>query len=377
MQVQLRPGDDDGAPGVVHALAEQVLAEAPLLAAKQVGQRLESVVVAACDGSAAPPVVHERVHRFLQHALLVADDNLRRAQVYEALQPVVAVDDAAVEVVQVARGEASAVQLHHRAQLRRQNRERGHDHPLRHVAALAERLHDAHPLDSLLAPLSGSILHLLLQAVAERVEVEPFEDFQHRFRAHRRLERGGVAVAQLAATALREQVADGEGFQLAYPVFQSGFQLGLVVLYLDFGLVYVAFDYHEALFDFDERHFLRRQGEVALKPRYLLLGLVDSGGDCGDFGVERSERVGKIARYPGVVLPAPFGAGQNQIRQVGRRHALVFAGRHHFRLESVYGVVGFLDRILDPGDFGVERSKRGGALARYLLVVQSALFVVR
>ncbi len=44
----------------------------------------------------------------LQHPLLVADDDFRRVQIDQLLQPVVAVDDAAIQIVQIARGEVAA-----------------------------------------------------------------------------------------------------------------------------------------------------------------------------------------------------------------------------------------------------------------------------
>ena len=124
MQLQLRADDDDRAARVVDALAEQVLAEPALLALEHVGQALELVVAGTRDGAATAAVIDQRVDGLLQHALLVADDDLRRAQLQQPLEAVVAVDHAAVEVVQVGRGEAAAVQLHHRAQVRRQHRQR-------------------------------------------------------------------------------------------------------------------------------------------------------------------------------------------------------------------------------------------------------------
>ena len=47
VQLELRADDDDRAAGVVDALAEQVLAEAALLALEHVGQRLQR---AGCRG---------------------------------------------------------------------------------------------------------------------------------------------------------------------------------------------------------------------------------------------------------------------------------------------------------------------------------------
>jgi hypothetical protein len=53
------------------------------------------------DGLAAAAVVEQRVDGLLQHALLVADDDLGRVELLQPLEAVVAVDDAAVEVVEV------------------------------------------------------------------------------------------------------------------------------------------------------------------------------------------------------------------------------------------------------------------------------------
>src|ERR1700678_1438011 len=102
--VQLERGadDDDRAARVVDALAEQVLTEAPLLALEHVAQALERALVRTGDRLAAAAVVEEGVDRFLQHAALVADDDLGRVELEQALQAVVAVDDASVKVVEIA-----------------------------------------------------------------------------------------------------------------------------------------------------------------------------------------------------------------------------------------------------------------------------------
>ena len=80
VQLQFGADDDDRAAGIVHALAEQVLAEAALLALERVGQRLERAVVGAAQHAAAAAVIEQRVHGFLQHALFVAHDDVRRVQ---------------------------------------------------------------------------------------------------------------------------------------------------------------------------------------------------------------------------------------------------------------------------------------------------------
>src|SRR2546422_147297 len=77
------------------------------------------------------------VARLLEHALLVVDDDLGRAEVEQPAEPVVAVDDAAVQVVEVGRGEPAAVELHHRAQVGRDDGDDAQDHGPRVVDAPA------------------------------------------------------------------------------------------------------------------------------------------------------------------------------------------------------------------------------------------------
>ena len=122
VQLQRRADHDDRAARVVDALAEQVLAEPALLALEHVGERLERAVARSGDRTTAAAVVEQRVDGLLQHALLVVDDDLGRTEVEQALQPVVPVDDAAVEVVEVGGREAATVELHHRAQVGRDHR---------------------------------------------------------------------------------------------------------------------------------------------------------------------------------------------------------------------------------------------------------------
>ena len=143
VQLQRRADHDDRTAGVVDALAEQVLTETALLALDHVGQRLQRALVGAGDGAAAAAVVEQRIDRLLQHALFVAHDDVRRVQLEQPAQAVVAVDDAAIQVVQVGGRETTAIQRHQRTQIRRQHRQHRQHHPLRLVAGLDERLRAA------------------------------------------------------------------------------------------------------------------------------------------------------------------------------------------------------------------------------------------
>ena len=191
VQLQLGTHDDHRTAGIVDALAQQVLAEAPLLALQHVGQRLQRALVGTGDDPAAAAVVEQGVHRLLQHPLLVADDDVRRAQLDQPLQAVVPVDHPAVEVVQVGGGEAAAVQRHQRTQLRRDHRHDGHDHPFRAVAGLDEGLDDLQALGRLLLLHFRRVVRQLApQAVGLLVEVDGHQQVADRLGA----DLGGEAV---------------------------------------------------------------------------------------------------------------------------------------------------------------------------------------
>ena len=192
MQLEFRADDDNGTARIVDALAEQVLAEAALFALEHVGERLERAVARARDRTAATAVIDQGVDSLLQHALLVAHDDVRRTEVQEALEAVVAVDDAAVEIVEVGRREAATVKLYHWAQVWRDDWDDVEDHPRRLVARLAECLDNFEAADSADLLLAGSRADFLAQDLAHAVEVELLEELLDGLGAHADAE--GIAV---------------------------------------------------------------------------------------------------------------------------------------------------------------------------------------
>ena len=97
--LELRPDDDNAAAGIVHALAQQVLAEAALFAPEHIRKGFEGPVARAGDRAAPTAVIDESIHCLLEHALLVADDDIRRFELQQPVQPVVPIDNPAVQVV--------------------------------------------------------------------------------------------------------------------------------------------------------------------------------------------------------------------------------------------------------------------------------------
>src|SRR5688572_15037661 len=117
VELELGTDDDDGAAGIVDALAEQVLAETTLLALEHVRKGLQGTVAGARDRAAVTTVVEERVDRFLQHALFVVNDHIGRLQLHQVPETIIPVDDAAIEVVEIGGREAAALERDERAQV--------------------------------------------------------------------------------------------------------------------------------------------------------------------------------------------------------------------------------------------------------------------
>ena len=85
IDLQLGAYHNNGAAGVVHALAQQVLAETALLTLEHVAQGLERSVIGAGDGAPTAAVVDQRIHGLLEHTLFIADDDVRGLQLHKTL----------------------------------------------------------------------------------------------------------------------------------------------------------------------------------------------------------------------------------------------------------------------------------------------------
>ena len=180
MQLEVRTHDDHGTAGIVDALAEQVLAETALLTLEHVRQRLQRALVGTGDDAATTAIVEQGVDGFLQHPLLVPDNDIRRAQLDEALEAVVTVDHTTIEVVQVRRRETAAIERHQRTQFRRNDRHDRQDHPLRAVAGCHEVLEQLETLGVLLQlQLGTGFLHVFADLRAFFFQIHIDQDFAH------------------------------------------------------------------------------------------------------------------------------------------------------------------------------------------------------
>ncbi len=174
---------DHGTARIVDALTQQVLTETTALAFDHVGQRLQRALVGAGHGLAATAVVQQAVHGFLQHALFVARNDFGRFQFQQTAQTAVAVDDTAVQVVQIGGRKAAAIQRHQRTQVRRQHGQHFKHHPTGLDARLLEGFQHFETLGVLLDFEFGAG-QVATQALDLAFDVNAFEQLADTFGTH-------------------------------------------------------------------------------------------------------------------------------------------------------------------------------------------------
>ena len=121
----------------------------------------------------------EAIKKLLQQIDCAKLSEQLRAELDESLQTVVSVDNASVQVVQVTRCKAAAVQLYERTDIRRDNRNGIEDHPLRAVAGDAEGFHNLKTLENVHALLSLRGFEVFFELFAELFAVDILEQLLH------------------------------------------------------------------------------------------------------------------------------------------------------------------------------------------------------
>ena len=187
VHLELRTDDNDRTAGVVDALTKQILTETALLALKHVRQRFQRAVTRTAHRTPTTTVIEQRVDSLLEHSLLVVNDDLRGAKINQPLEAVVSVNDATVKVVEVRGGEAATVELHHRAQVRRDDRHAVQHHSLRRVTGIEESLHHLKALKGAGLLLAATSLDNLAQLLRLTLEVEIVQTTLNRLGTHRAL----------------------------------------------------------------------------------------------------------------------------------------------------------------------------------------------
>ena len=159
---------------------------------REMAQRLgHRYVVATNSGTsalqcclAALGIVDQRVNGFLEHAFFVSQDDFRSAEVDEMFQTVVAVDNTAVEVIEVRSGETATRELDHGTEVRRDNRKDGHDHPFRFNLGVKQTTDDLKTFGSTQTFGFGVAVGFFFQLSSQLFEVDFLESVKDSFGAH-------------------------------------------------------------------------------------------------------------------------------------------------------------------------------------------------
>ena len=163
IDLQFRSYDDYRTSGIVNSFTEKVLTETSGFTLQHIGKGFQSSVSRSCYRTSTASVIDQGIYSLLQHTLLVADNDIRSTKLQKSFQTVVSVDDPSVKIIQVRCCKTSSVQLYHRTKIRRDNRDNGHDHPLRTVAGLTEGLHNLKTFDDPCTFLACCVHKLCLQ----------------------------------------------------------------------------------------------------------------------------------------------------------------------------------------------------------------------
>ena len=102
-----------------------------MFALEHIGQRFQRPATCARHWATVTAIIEQRIDRFLQHPLFIPDNHVRRPELEQILQPVIPVDDAPVQIIQIAGGKSAAFERHERSQVRRNYRQHFDDEPLR------------------------------------------------------------------------------------------------------------------------------------------------------------------------------------------------------------------------------------------------------
>ena len=184
IDLQFGADNDNGTAGVVHSFSEKILAETAVFALQHIGKGLQGPVAGTGHRPAPPSVVNQRIHGFLEHTLFIAHDDLGRTEFQEPLQTVISVYDSSVEVIEIRCGKTPAVQLYHRAEIRRNYRNCVHHHPLRPVSGLAECFNHFKTLDNPCPLLARGFFQLSAEIGGLLFQVNTLQQLLNRFSAH-------------------------------------------------------------------------------------------------------------------------------------------------------------------------------------------------
>ena len=108
----------------------------------------------------------------MKHPLLIADNDLGGQDFLQPRQPVVPIDHAAVEIIEIRRRKATTVQLNHRTEIRRNHWNHVKHHPIGTGTGGNEVINHAKTLDQLGAFLPLTAIDVFPQLLTDFFKAE-------------------------------------------------------------------------------------------------------------------------------------------------------------------------------------------------------------
>ena len=134
IDLQFRSYDDYRTSGIVNSFTEKVLTETSGFTFQHIRKGFQGSVSRTCNRTATTTIVDQGINCFLKHTFLIADNDIRSTKLQQSFQTIITINDSSVQIIQVRCCKTSTIQLYHRTQIRRNNRDCSHDHPLRTVS---------------------------------------------------------------------------------------------------------------------------------------------------------------------------------------------------------------------------------------------------
>ena len=132
-----------------------------------------------------PPVVKQGIHRFLKHALFIADDDFRSLELKQVFEAVVSIDPPPIKIVQIGSRKAPTLQWHQRPEIWGNDWQNDKNHPIRTGLAGNEPLKKLDALGQFFAYLlTAGLRHGNLKLLNLFVQVDRFESPSDSTRTH-------------------------------------------------------------------------------------------------------------------------------------------------------------------------------------------------
>ena len=125
----------------------------------------------------------------MKHPFFISDDDLWSVQILKSLETIVPVDHASIQIVEIRCSETTAIERNERTEIRRNDGNDFHHHPLRAVSAVTEGFDDLQPFGVLTSlRFGGGVAHQRTKFVTQGFNVQLSENVTDDLATHANIE---------------------------------------------------------------------------------------------------------------------------------------------------------------------------------------------